>query len=619
MKKRITQIFLAICCCLTLSAVIESLGFNFNAVFKKPDSIQNITYHESDVDKTTEIKIDLNEQYVNKLVFNYNTPSDVNYTLKYSYHGLYGNVEEETFKDIFDDTFHRSVINLDKTISNVSIKYEKNNTTKDLKFESIDVDNAFHFNTTRAFCSFLVLSLLSAFYFFYKDGFKTEKLHIYFAVTCSIVGALFIVAQPSATFYSWDDQIHFQNTIDLFGGNVTYSVGEFNLTEANIINSAGQFSINSIDEQHDQNEYYNSGLSEFSKHTSWLPSYNKVAYIPMSIGYHIAKGVGLPFSACFKIGKLINLLVYVLLVAYAIKTIKIGKKLLTVIALIPTNIFLASQYSYDPVAFGGIAVFLAHLINLYLDKTTKFDFKTALIMIASISVACFTRAIYAPFLLLALLIPKERFKDKKQSRLVKIGLLGIVLLLLATFILPTLSGSMNSDPRGGNTSVSKQLSLIMSHPVDYATLLNNNATSKFVTRFLQGFTDFAYIPNVATDSSANFFYILLFMVLFVFLTDNKGNELTKKYRSAIVIIDLGVIALIWTALYLSYSSVGANTIEGVQGRYFLPLLFPLLICLQPKNIISKIKPKLENGAAIIIPAVVTVIMVISSILAAYSY
>lgn len=619
MKKRIIQIFLAICCCLALSAIIESLGFNFNTIFKKPDSIQNIAYQKSDNNTTTEIKIDINEQYVNKLIFNYDTPSDINYILKYSYHGPYGNIVEKTFEDVFDDTFHKSVVNLDKTVSSISIEYEKNDKTKELELKGIDADNAFHFNTTRAFCSFLVLSLLCAFYFFYKDGFKTEKLHIYFAVTCSIVGALFITAQPSTTFYSWDDQIHFQSTIDLFGGDITYSIGEYNSTEANISNSAGRNSINSIEEQHAQNEYYNSGLSDFSKHTSWLPSYNKVAYIPMSIGYHVAKGIGLPFSTCFKIGKLINLLVYVLLIAYAIKTIKIGKKLLTIIALIPTNVFLASQYSYDPVAFGGITVFFAHLINLYLDKTTKFDFKTALIMIASISIACFTKAIYAPLLLLTLLVPKERFKTKKQSRLVKIGLLGITILLLATFILPTLSGSMNSDPRGGNTSVSKQLSLIMSHPVDYATILNNNATPVFITRFLSSFTDFAYIPNVTGKSSTNFFYILIFTIFFIFLIDNKDNRLAKKQRFIIIATIIIIIAMIWTALYLSYAPVGSDSIGGVQGRYFLPLLFPLLICLQPTNITLKNSPKLQNAISIIVPAIITIIMAISSILAAYSY
>ena len=619
MKKVLVRILVSIVCCVALSAIIESLGFNFNAVFKKPESFENLSYSKIVTEDTDIINIDLTDKYINKFVIDYETSSDIEYELKYSYYGMYGNIEEATFTDIFDDSFNKAVTNIDKTVSDISIEYKRNSKSDKLGFNNISVDNAFHFNLTRAVCIFLVFSLLVAFFFFYKDGFRSEKLHIYFAITCSLVGAIAIVAQPSATFYSWDDQIHFQNTIDIFTNESTYSIGEFNSTDANVENSAGKDSIDSIEEQHAQNQYFNSGLSPLTKTTSWLPSYGKIAYVPMSIGYHLAKLVNLPFSACFKIGKLFNLIFYILLVAYAIKTIKIGKGLLTIVALLPTSIFLASNYSYDPAVFAGISIFFAHLTNLYLDKNSKFNFKTAVIMFAAISLACLTKAVYAPILLLALFIPKSRFESSKQSLLAKIGIVGMTLILSATFVLPAISGSTSGDPRGGNTSLDKQLSLVLSHPTDYAKLLGDKAVAEFGTKFTNGFFGFAYIENPAKESSANFLYILLFTIFFIFFTDNKGNELSKKHRAITTCVNLGIVVLIWTALYLTFTPVGSNTIEGVQNRYFLPLLAPLLIYLQPKNIVSKISPKVQTGATIIVPALIAVIMFLSSILAAYSY
>ena len=45
-----------------------------------------------------------------------------------------------------------------------------------------------------------------------------------------------------------------------------------------------------------------------------------------------------------------------------------------------------------------------------------------------------------------------------------------------------------------------------------------------------------------------------------------------------------VVALIWTALYLSYTEVGEEVIAGVQARYYLPFFLLLFICFQNKKI-----------------------------------
>ena len=39
--------------------------------------------------------------------------------------------------------------------------------------------------------------------------------------------------------------------------------------------------------------------------------------------------------------------------------------------------------------------------------------------------------------------------------------------------------------------------------------------------------------------------------------------------------------MIWSALYLDFTEVGRTTIAGVQGRYYLPLLFPLFSMFLP--------------------------------------
>ena len=49
-----------------------------------------------------------------------------------------------------------------------------------------------------------------------------------------------------------------------------------------------------------------------------------------------------------------------------------------------------------------------------------------------------------------------------------------------------------------------------------------------------------------------------------------------------------VLGLIWSALYLSYSPVGATHISGVQPRYYYPLMLPLMLLLGNKRCVIDI-------------------------------
>ena len=618
MKRKILFSFIAVLICLTLSALVEIFIFNYKTIFS-PNTSTSISF-ESTTDKSQKIiQLNTDEIFINKLIIDYDSGDKTPYQLSYSTPDAYGTNVEKTVKDTFDNLLPSSIINIGAKASDLKIQFDK---SSNIEITNVFVDNNFHFNILRFFFFFSCFILIYILYIFYKSGFKTEKLHIYFAVACGFLGTMFIVIQPAATFYSFDDQTHFQTILDLFDNGHKYTVGEYNMSEADISHSVGFKSINSIEEQQLQNDYLNTNQTiNYSSSASPMLSFNKVAYLPMKFGYEIPKLIGLPFTICFKIAKILNLLVYVLLMAYAIKKTKIGKRLLTLLALLPTNIFLASQFSYDPAVFAGIAIFFVEVLNLIVDKKQKLDFKTLLIIIVSISYACFTKAVYAPLLLLTLLIPNQKFPSKKQALKIKTGLIAITILLLSTFILPVLSGTMASDSRGGDTSVKDQLSLIIMQPLGYTEVLNDTAVNQFSKKLISAntFGDFAYIETPSLNPNSNLYFILIAIFFFVFFTDNALNTLNKKSRLLILLANILVILFIWTALYLSYTPVGSITINGVQDRYFLPLLFPMFIALQLKNIKNNIDPKFYNTIVVSIPTIVMLLAIYSSILIPYAF
>lgn len=618
MKKKIIIFISAILVCGLLSALIETFFFNFKplTLSKENQYINNIEYTtKTSKDKTT-LTLKLDNQYIRKLIINYESSDKVNYTIDYTYSDLYNKPAEESIDDIFEKSFSSSVTNIDQIVSGITISYD----SEDITISQISIDNLFHFDWSRFLSVLLTLLTIFFLFYFYKTGFKTEKLHIYFGIISILLGTIFIIAQPNAIVYSWDDQTHFERIVTLFGGEIHYTNGEYNLSDTGLGISSGRDSINSIEEQQYQDNYLDTNTEyEYTTNVGHFTTYSKIPYSPMAIGYHGAKLFKLPFSLCFKIGKFFNLLVYVLLMAYAIKTLLVSKRLLTLIALFPTIIFLASNYSYDPAVFAGISVFLAHIINLITNKNTKVNFKTIAIMIAAISYACLAKAVYIPLLLLVFLIPKTKFKNAKQSRLVKIGFASIMLIFIAFIAFPLLAGNTASDPRGGDTSTKDQLLTIINHPLDYTVVLKNNMLDEFFTKLIGPNTigSFAYMGDIS--KIPNLYYILIALLFTVFLTDNKNNNLTKKQRWITFASIFAIIFLIWNALYLSFTPVGSKSINGVQGRYFLPLLFPFLLLLQPKNIQNKINDKLYNSIVISAPTIITIILIFSLILAPHSF
>ena len=49
----------------------------------------------------------------------------------------------------------------------------------------------------------------------------------------------------------------------------------------------------------------------------------------------------------------------------------------------------------------------------------------------------------------------------------------------------------------------------------------------------------------------------------------------------------GVVCVIWTSLYGTFSVVGAAAIDGVQARYYIPLMLPFLYLFGNRKLVWK--------------------------------
>ena len=70
------------------------------------------------------------------------------------------------------------------------------------------------------------------------------------------------------------------------------------------------------------------------------------------------------------------------------------------------------------------------------------------------------------------------------------------------------------------------------------------------------------------------------------ITDTDGKTLYKipiYMRALSVMLYIGMAALIASALYLSFTPVGMQTVNGCQARYITPLLAPIILIVTGKR------------------------------------
>ena len=84
--------------------------------------------------------------------------------------------------------------------------------------------------------------------------------------------------------------------------------------------------------------------------------------------------------------------------------------------------------------------------------------------------------------------------------------------------------------------------------------------------------------NITVNATLILFIMMLFFKVYY---KEKGRREKPDYlaESVMLILSLGIVLLIAASLYLQWTDIAASTysIEGLQGRYFLPVL-PLICC-----------------------------------------
>lgn len=426
-----------------------------------------------------------------------------------------------------------------------------------------------------------------------KLGEKPDYLFLVIVLSTSL---MFSWSTGTAQ-YSWDDGIHYRNVLAYADPDESV---ELSVSEYAISYTTHEFpektSISSIYDREFQLNYF--GEIEKTELTVKKPitgMLTKIAYLPSAAVMFVCESLNAPFSLAFVLAKMAISLCYSIIVFLGMRKLREGKMLYAAIALLPTAVFLAADYSYDwwVNAFGLYG--LATLASIIQNPDRKISLARAFSVPAILVLAALPKLVYAPLALLAVLIPNKSFKSRKSMLIFKSVMIGgpllVCLCVVAYFATGHSIASLlgNGDMRGGSDiSTVGQFEYITNNPVAYLSTLvaficppfAQDAIGNIISGYLafggmrECLTHYAYMGVLPWP----YCMAALALLAFTALTDKRKDSNTGKFRWIFPsILFCVLLACVISSMYIVFTGVGSNEIHGVQGRYLIPLIYPLLL------------------------------------------
>ncbi|NLL79469.1 MAG: DUF2142 domain-containing protein [Clostridiales bacterium] len=444
-------------------------------------------------------------------------------------------------------------------------------------------DNEFSWNPVRMVFLFSVF-LLTAFFIKGRTIFA-ERPETVFAFLSLVLGSILIYA-VGLNQIGYDEHIHLKTAYERSFGSTVLTTESAMQMEASTMPSFGNL------EERRLVETYAELNNDFSwaniTHQSRFPNYDVRSYLQISIFLWLGRILKLPFVWCMMLGKFGNLLLYTIVCYFAVKSAKQGKMLIAALALIPNCVFAAACFSYDAVVNSFLLLAMVLTLNQMFERK-QISWVQTLVLLGAFLAGSTAKPIYIFMAFPLLLFPKEKFGGRWKGVVYKLCVCALMLLLIYTFFFPPVSASSNfevmgnlayaGDKRSQGTSVLGQISWIFQNPLVYTRLLLGSMLGE-LWNYVSGakrFIAYGYLGGMSVLWTWLGLSVLFFAAVFSPKEEERA-AVSARYKIGNILVILGMSAVIWTSMYVTFTAVGADVINGVQGRYFLPLFLSFFSC-----------------------------------------
>ncbi len=319
-------------------------------------------------------------------------------------------------------------------------------------------------------------------------------------------------------------------------------------------------------------------------------SENVAAKIPSVVGILIARGLNLGAYPLFYLGRLLAALFFVCCVLLAVHITPTAKAAFMGISLLPMSLQLAGSYSYD-CGIIALCFLLSAVLLRSIFSNEEIGLRQAVTLFALVFLVAPLKIVYLSVLLLLLFIPQRRFCSRKYAFIFKLVVVISAIASIASVRLASISSLVGSgavdslDYRGTETGIFYSLNDLLSDPLGTAALFVRtfDVMGDFYIESMVGALPGWLQANLRAPNLLIYAYLGC-LLLCVQKTQFDNQSISLGVRVAMIAACFLTFLGVSLSMAVGWTFNTEGVIQGVQGRYFLPMAPMALLALRSRDI-----------------------------------
>jgi uncharacterized membrane protein len=407
---------------------------------------------------------------------------------------------------------------------------------------------------------------------------STRTAVVTFLIAAIVCGVLYAIAVPP--FAGPDEKSHFLRAWWVSEGHVLalrdgHRVGF--MLPADVVNIREPFAASSTADRAD----IRAGLRAPAAHEPRVFHHDPdhaiasvLPYIPQGLGIALGRAFGVSPLLCAYFGRWMNLIAGIALIAFAVRLLPAYRWLLIVLALTPMSNYLRVTLSGDVVTIALSYLFIALAARaLFLDEGMDGGMISPRLW-AAITIAggllCLTKVTYIPLAMLPLAVPSRRFASNATAWRARAIQAGVA--IVAAFVSSRIASYYWEPFRDDVTAPREQFAYILGHPLAFVKVLYLEHVVHARWYLVSMIGDLGSAGFTIVLPKLLVLFCLLAMLALLILDTNPRVHVTPLQRVYTAVLCAGSTFAIALAIYTTWNLVGADHIDGLQGRYYLPFV-----------------------------------------------
>lgn len=312
-----------------------------------------------------------------------------------------------------------------------------------------------------------------------------------------------------------------------------------------------------------------------------------LAYVPQALAMAGARLLGMNTIALMYLGRMANLVFFVVMTWLALRRLPFGKEVLMGVALLPMTLHLSASFSYDVMIMGCMFLLTAVCLDLAYKKEQVEPGDVVLLMVL-MAVCGPCKMIYAVMMGLCLLVPVRKFGGWGRWALCGAAVGGAWAMAMY---------AVNSQVVASYVAETESYVQWAGEP-GYSILLLAHQPVRLVRMFYQTLLDQMEVWHLGIigahlsglDKVLNVPYgaVALFtlgLLALAFLKPGESVLICGPRRVWILAVCGLCMAAAMFSMLIAWTPLSSWVINGVQGRYFLPFLPVLLMACKNRLVV----------------------------------